>query len=151
MRLSANPAVAAAASVAAAVVLAAVTVVHLFWAFGGTWALTAASGGMVEAASGGAHVFFAVIAVLALVAAVVLLALGGVLPARLRVPRLRRTVWVLAAVLGLGGVVRVGEAPLLGVTVLVLAVLFALVAAAAERPRGGAPLGRRGTPRAEGA
>jgi hypothetical protein len=135
MRAFFNPSVAAVASLVGAAVLVLVACVHAFWAFGGTWALGAASGGTVEAVTGGAQVFFGVIAVLAVAAALELLALGRVLPARLRVPRLRRTVWVLAAVLALGGLVRVAEAPLLGVTALALAVLFALVAAGAGRAR----------------
>ncbi len=49
-----------------------------------------------------------------------------VLPARLRVPKLKRSVLALAAVLAFGGLARSGSAPATDVGALALAILVAL-------------------------
>lgn len=116
------------AAIAASALLAGVTAIHLYWAFGGSWALHAVSGDS-SSASAGARAFFAAIAALAIVAAVEALVLGRVIEG----PVLRRTVWVAVGVLALGGIVRLGAAPVVGLTAIGLALLFALLVFAAPR------------------
>ncbi len=116
------------AAIAVSALLAGVTAIHLYWALGGSWALHAVGGS--SSPSAGARAFFAAIAALAIVAAVEALVLGRVVEG----PVLRRTVWVAVGVLALGGIVRLGAAPVVGVVAIGLALLFALLVFAAPRP-----------------
>jgi hypothetical protein len=115
----------------AAALAVGVAAFHVYWAVGGMWALDTISGGEVETTSEGARIFYAVVAVLAWAAAIDVLALGGVLRSH-HLTLLRKSVWGMTAILGVGGMMRLGVAPIVGTTAIVLAVLFGLVALAAE-------------------
>jgi hypothetical protein len=111
----------------AATALIAVTIVfHVYWAAGGSWALHAI--GRVHANTSGGRIFYAAIAILAAASAVELLILARALPRNHRLPAFRRLVWVLAAILILGGLARMGSAPAVGLMAFVLGLLFAEVA-----------------------
>jgi hypothetical protein len=81
-----------------------------------------------------------VIAVLALLAAIEVLALRA--PAQSRMHKLSsaKLVWAMVVILAFGGIARTASAPAVGITAIVLAVLFAAVAAGAKPhlPRGAA-------------
>jgi small-conductance mechanosensitive channel len=70
-----NPKLSRIAASVAASLLVLICALHVYWAFGGDWALSAATAGTTKTTSTGFQIFAGVIAVLALLAAIVLAAL----------------------------------------------------------------------------
>ncbi len=126
------------AAISASALLAGAAVIHLYWALGGSWALHTVSGDS-SSPSAGARTFFAVVATLAIAAAVEALVLGRVVAG----PVLRRTVWVTVGVLGVGGVIRLSAAPVVGLAAILFALLFAVLVFEAPRSARARPPRRR--------
>lgn len=112
----------------AAFLLILIAALHGYWAFGGDWMLKTVSGGATKVTSSGFQAFAGVIAGLALLAAVEVLSLAGAMGSRLRRIASTKLVWAMVVVLAFGGIARTASAPVLGLSAIVLAVLFAVVA-----------------------
>lgn len=126
-----SPETARRAAVVAAALLAAIAAFHVYWALGGGWALHAIGRVDPDSTTGG-RIFYGAVALLAVAAAAELLILARVVAMR-HVPTYRRLVWVLAAILLVGGSARTASAPAIGFAALVLALLFGEVAYASPR------------------
>jgi hypothetical protein len=123
-----DPKVAPIAASVAAIVLVLICALHVYWAFGGNWALSTATAGATKTSTG-FQVFAGVIAVLALLVAVEILAIRASAQSRLHRLSNTRLVWAMVVILALGGIARTASAPAIGITAIVLATLFATAVA----------------------
>lgn len=123
--------------------LALVAALHVYWAFGGEWALSTATAGATKSTSAGFQVFSAVIAFLAVAAAIEILALADAAGGRLRRISSTKLVWTMVVILAIGGIARTASAPAIGISAIVLAALFATVVGGTSRPSDRPP--HRGT------
>jgi hypothetical protein len=119
-------------------VLVVVSALHLYWAFGGGWALHTLSAGTTRSIDAGFQVFAGAIALLALLAALEILAIRADAESRLHRLSSTKLVWAMVLILAFGGIARSASAPAAGITAIVLAALFTVVLAGTKPrlPRG---------------
>jgi hypothetical protein len=133
-----TPATARIAAGIAGIVLVVVSALHVYWAFGGDWALHTLSAGTTKSTDAGFQVFAGVIALLALLAALEILAIRADADSRLHRLSSTKLAWGMVLILTFGGIARTASAPAIGITAIVLAALFTAVLAGTKPrlPRG---------------
>jgi Protein of unknown function (DUF3995) len=122
----------------AGIVLVLISALHVYWAFGGDWALSTLTDGTTKTTDAGFQVFAGAIALLALLAAIEIIAVSADAESRLHRLSRPKLVWAMVLILAFGGIARSASAPEVGITAIVLAALFAAVLAGTKPrlPRG---------------